>query len=67
MAAMAMGAMTRMEVRSNLAMEPPKSVMKGWKPRRAASLTEAKLMRGTACPAASTAVAPMRLAATATM
>ena len=66
MAAMAMGAMTRMEVTSNLAIEPPKSVMKGWKPRIREAATEEKSIRGTTSPAALRAVAPMALAITAT-
>ena len=60
MAAMAMGAMTKMEVRSNLARK------KGWMPTGAAEARPEKSMRGTTLPAASRAVAPMALAIRAT-
>ena len=50
MAAMAMGAITRMEVRSNLAMEPVKLVKKGWRPMGLEAATAEKSMR--ASPAA---------------
>ena len=62
-----MGAITRMAVRSNLAMEPPKSVRKGWRPMGLASATVEKSIRGTTAPVASSAVAPMALAMTAIM
>ena len=62
MEARAMGAITRMEERSNLATEPVKSVKKGWRPAKLALLTLEKSIRG--APAA--VVTPARLAATAT-
>ena len=66
-AAMAMGAMTRMEVTSNLATEPVKSVKKGCSPTGAEAATEVKSIRGTTFPAESSAVAPQALAMTATI
>ena len=66
MAATAMGAMTRMEVTSTLAIEPVKSVKKGCRPIGAAAVTAEKSIRGITEPEASTAVAPRALAATAT-
>ncbi len=61
MEAMAMGAITRMEVISNLAMT------NFCRPTRLAELTLLKLIRGTTLPAVSTAVAPKALAIRATI
>ena len=61
MAAMAMGAITRMAETSNLAM------MNFWRPIRWASPTEAKFTRGCMTPLASGSWAPQAVAMTATM
>ena len=61
MAAMAMGAMTRMEVTSNLAMT------NFCRPTKSALLTEAKLIRGCMTPSAPGSFAPQAVAISATM